>query len=223
MAEARLSWLANGVTTRLDLDVTPTQDFERTAEVTEHPVEDGAPVSDHIRPTNGTITIEAVITNAPVIVPETQMRGATRAPGNTVVGGETVTALRWSGPFDRVRECHALLDALVAARVLVTLTTSLTVLDNLVLTRYKVGRSATSGDSLPITLDFRRLRLATTQRAEVPVLRQLQRPAAAGTQPPDDRSAAVRIVERGRRMSPEAEALARERARVRAQTGRAGL
>lgn len=222
MAEASLSWTAGGTTTILEVDITPTQGFERTAEVTEHPVEAGAPIADHVKLNNGVITLEALITNTPVRIPSTQMQGATRASGTTSTAAGDVTTLRWSGPFDRVRECDALLDSLVAARVVVTLATSLRQIENLILTRYKVDRTTESGRALPATLEFKQIRLATTQRAEVPALRRLQRPATAGTQPADDRSAIARGEDGGARQTAEQVAQARERARIRRLTGRSG-
>lgn len=39
------------------------------ATVTEHPVEEGSDVSDHVRADNDRLTIDAVITNTPIVVP----------------------------------------------------------------------------------------------------------------------------------------------------------
>jgi hypothetical protein len=46
------------------------------AEVTDHPVERGANIADHIRPTARTFSIEGLITNYPIEVPKSHMGGA---------------------------------------------------------------------------------------------------------------------------------------------------
>jgi hypothetical protein len=46
------------------------------AEVTDHPVERGANIADHIRPTARTFSIEGLITNHPIEVPKSHMGGA---------------------------------------------------------------------------------------------------------------------------------------------------
>lgn len=191
-----LSWTIGGETIALELDAAPAQGFERTAEVTEHPVETGAPVTDHVKPANAAFTLEGLITNAPVRLPTTQMHGIARAPSTTQLslGGAPVSVrtLRWSGVFDRVRECDTLLDELVAARAVVTLTTSLRQVENLICTRYKVDRTAEQGDSIPVVLEFKQLRIVGTSRAAVPAVRRMQVRADHGQQPADNRSAVAR-------------------------------
>jgi hypothetical protein len=201
---ATIEWTdATGATLTVELDATPTQSWESPAEVTEHPVETGSAISDHVRPGNDTITIEGVITNSPVLVPSTQMQGATRAPGTLALpGGDRVSVARWSGPFDRVTECRVLLRALVKAGLPATLTTGrrdgLRFDDNLALIRFRVDRDATTGDSINVSLDFRQLRIVSTARAAVPAIRRMQVPANRGTAPaPPAGSAAFNYVHSG--------------------------
>lgn len=184
---ALLEWDQDGETVGLEIDVAPTEDYEVTAEVTEHPVETGSAIGDHIRPGNGTITLEGLITHAPVRVPTTQTRGLTRATGNVdlQVSGQTVRVAlqRWSGPIDRVRACDALFAALVEAGTVVSLTTSLRVTSDLAITRYKVGRTAATGDALPIVLELKKVRVVSTSRVAVPAVRRLQPVEPRGPQP----------------------------------------
>lgn len=192
-----LQWVdAAGDTIGLDLDVAKLLTYERAAEVTEHPVENGSPISDHVKAVNAAFGLEGVISNSPIRVPTTQMRGLARAAGNVEVrvGGETqrVTLQRWSGAFDRKRECNDLLAALVTGRFVVTLTTSLELLENLIVTRFKVTEDPDSGNALGLILDFKQLRLVGTSRAAVPAIRRIQVRAQRGPVPVDDRSALAR-------------------------------
>ncbi len=187
---ATIEWVdGTGNTLLVELDATPTQAWESTAEVTKHPVETGSAIGDHVKPANDTITVEGILTNTPVIVPATQMQGATRAPGTLdLPGGGSVSVQRWSGPFDRVSECRELLRSLVKAGLPATLSTGrregLRFDDNLVLVRFRVDRDATTGNSINVSLDFEQLRVVSTSRAAVPAIRRLQVPESRGTAPP---------------------------------------
>lgn len=212
-----LQWIdGSGETVGLDLDVAKLITYERAAEVTEHPVENGSPISDHVKTTNGTFSVEGIISNSPVRVPTTQTRGLARAPGNVElrVAGETVrmTLQRWSGPFDRKRECNDLLVALVTGRFAVTLTTPLELLEDLIVTRFKVDEDQNSGNALKLTLDFKQLRIVGTARAAVPAVRRMGVRAEHGPVPVDDRSVLARG---GDGNSPVSQA--QERARLRRQ------
>lgn len=212
-----LSWTdAAGVEASLEIDGTPSRGYESAAEITEHPVETGTAVADHIRPLNPTITLEGIISNAPVLVPSTQMEGATRAAASTTLpSGQKVTAQRWSGAFNRKAACDRILQALVEGGVLVTLTTPLRVTDNLALARYKVDELADTGDALALTLELRRVRIVSTRRVAVPAVRRLQVQADRGSQPVDDRSLLARALDGGAPVTAAQDRAARQRQGVR--------
>jgi len=185
---ATISWTdAAGNALLVELDAAPTQTWESTAEVTEHPVETGSAIGDHVRPANDTISVEGILTNTPVSVPSSQMQGVTRAPGPLDLGAVgQATVLKWSGPFDRVTTCRELLRALVKAGLPATLGTgrdSYRFDDNLVLTRFRVTREASTGNAVSVSLDFKQLRIVSTARAPVPSVRRAQIPATVGAQP----------------------------------------
>lgn len=170
-----LRWTAaDGAETLLDLDVVTSEGFEASAETTEHPVETGSAITDHVKPVNGTISLEGVISNAPVRIPRSNTRGLSRAPSTVdlSVGGKAVQVQlqRWSGTLDRVRECDALLADLVANGTLVSLTAGLRTVENLVVVRYRVDRVAETGAALPFALDLKRVRIVSTSRVAVPAI-----------------------------------------------------
>ncbi len=182
-----LTWTQGEETVALELDVATSETYGATAEVTEHPVETGSAAGDHIRPASDTFTVEGMVTNTPIRVPRTQMRGATRSTQtlDLRIGDETVrvAVAQWSSTFDRARDCHALFKALVAAGVTVALESTFGTDDNLVLINYRVPRTADTAGALPVTLDFKRLRRVSTARAPVPAIRRAQVPQQRGPQP----------------------------------------
>lgn len=192
---------AAGATGALEVDATMTRGWETAAEVSEFPVESGTDVTDNIRAKNGTITMEGVISNTPVVLPSTQMDGITLAPGSVALpggdGAQKATLFRWSGVFDRRKACDGILRAISEAGAPVSLTTSLRTMTDLGITRYKVDEDGDTGESLKFIMEFKALRIATTQRAPVPAVRRLQVTAPRAVQPPDNRSTLARALDGG--------------------------
>lgn len=168
-----LEWQTDdGRLERLSFDAAVTEDLEATAQATEHPVESGVAVVDHVRPNAETVGLEAVVTNTPVVAPGDHADGAV---GQTVsrtlrVGGQSVAVnvLGFTQAFDRVRAVDAALRALREAAQLLKVYTSLRVLEDVVIERYKVTRSAESAHALFVTLELRKVRIATTARVAAP-------------------------------------------------------
>ena len=192
---------AAGATGALEVDATKTRGWELAAEVTEFPVDTGSAITDHVRPTNGTVSIEGVISNTPVALPTTQMQGITLRAGSVVLPGgdgkQKATLFQWSDVFDRRKVCDGILAGLVAASTPVRLTTSLRTVQNLAITRYKVDETAETGQALHFVMEFKALRIATTARAPVPAVRRLQVPQSRAVQPPDNRSLLARALDGG--------------------------
>lgn len=199
-----ITWEAGGRAVAVTLDAATTQGFEVTAEPTEHAVERGADVSDHVKPGPRTFTLEGVVTNAPMVDDGTApSRGATRpVPDGR---GRTFTVFAWDAPFERVRVVDELLTELVESGALVTLSTGLRPSSpELVVTRYRAERSTTVGDAVQVSIELRRVRLVTVRRVEVPDpaqrrgQRQGQRGAQAAGQTADRRSALARALDSAR-------------------------
>lgn len=170
----------------IDFDVVEKEGYEGTAETTEHAVESGVVVSDHLKRNPDTISLEAFVTNAPVVVPRSHMDGATGRvqPTTLTVNGKPLKAsvLTFSGPFDRVRAVDEALRALLGTSVL-RYTGTLRTVEDLVLTRYRVDRDVSTGDALPIVLELRKIRRASIQRVAAPAQRRGQPVVNRGEQP----------------------------------------
>lgn len=193
---ALLRWTADdGAEMVLDIDAATAEGFESSADVTEHPVETGSAIADHVHPSNDVISLEGIITSAPVRVPLGQTRGLTRSTANAevIVGGQPVRVQlqRWSGALDRVRECDALFAALVASGTRVSLTSSLRTIENLIVVRYRVDRTAETGLALPLTLDLKRVRVVSTSRAPVPAVPAARVAQNRGAVPPVEQGSAL--------------------------------
>ncbi len=70
------------------IDVSVKEEHGVSAEVTEHPVETGSNVADHIRPNGRTITIHGLVTNHPIELPGSHADGARIDPSPIAIEGE---------------------------------------------------------------------------------------------------------------------------------------
>lgn len=203
-----LEWLdeTQGLTNAIDFDAVVKESYELPVDVTDHAVEAGAAISDHARAGNETISLEAWVTNTPVVVPGFGLDGASGStrPATLTINGRDVTTsvLQFSAAFDRRRTMDALLRALAEAGQLLTVRTTYRDIANVVIARYKVERDKDSANALAINLDLRRVTIVQTQTAAVRATRQRRgqrrqnrggQPAAAP--PPDRRTGLQRVID----------------------------
>jgi len=127
------------------------------AEVTRHPVEDGADITDHVQDLPARLSLVVGLTNSPL--PE-------------------------QGPMAKNRDLDLYLELLDVKRrgELLQVVTGLRVYDNMVLTRVAPTRTARSGQALEINIDFEEVKLTTTETVDIPPAQQRRR---AGRQNPE--------------------------------------
>lgn len=128
--------------TRIVLDATVTEEHRISAEVSDHPLETGAVVSDHVR----VRPVEVVLTNVHTVTPtlESQL-----AP-------------------DRDREAWRTLRRLAEARVPLTVHTSLEVYRSMVITELSTSQSANVGQSIRPVIRLRQIQTASAELVEIP-------------------------------------------------------
>jgi len=152
----------------IDLDVMSDEAHEWSNDVTENPVELGAPVSDHIQPKADKLSITGLITNAP-IDPDV----AAQFPG-TIDGG--LFSARLQTHFDFLR-------SLTNFRAPMTVYTRYKVYTDMALVYCSISRSTGTGEALPFALQFTHIRLVQTQTVDVPpgISRKMDKKADAST------------------------------------------
>lgn len=137
----------------IDLDVMSDEVHEWSNDVTENPVELGAPVADHMQAKADKLTITGMITNAPIdpIV-------AAQFPGS-IDGG--LYSARLQTHFDWLKELVNLRETLIVY-------TRYKVYTDMALVSCNISRSTGLGEALPFTLQFIHIRLVKTQTVDVP-------------------------------------------------------
>lgn len=210
----------SGAERAVAFDATVREVHQGGATVTEHPVERGVDVADHVRPAVDRLSVEAMVTNAPLETPGSQTDGATGAvegveldlPGRAGFGaqlakggasaqaaerieeaqGQGVNVLRFSQPFDRPRAVYDELRRLKDAGQLLSVVTGLREYDSMVIVAMSAPREE-AREAISFTLDLVQVRLAESQIVDAPLPRELrgQPESNRGSQPAEEASQAT--------------------------------
>lgn len=144
----------------IELDATLDENHEWVAEVTTNPVEEGAPISDHVIEQSDRVTLRGFISNNPI------------ASGFLIPQISTV------------QDVFNLLYDLIKLKEPVTVYTKLKVYTDMVLTRVTPGRNAGVGDALEFDAEFIHIRKVATQTVDVPkgvsAKKEAKTPASVG-------------------------------------------
>lgn len=136
----------------IELDAALDEAHDWTAEATSNPVEEGAPVTDHIIDQADKLRIKGFVTDTPLVASQSV---------DGVVNETNDISNRTQGVFELLRE-------LLKAREVMTVYTKHRVYDNMALTAVNIPRSAGDGEALEFTLDFINIRKVATQLVDVP-------------------------------------------------------
>lgn len=131
----------------LELDASLRETHSARNEVTQHPVERGSAVSDHIRPLPDGLVIEGVVSNAPLA-----------RPGLVADSAENVT---------RADSAYLQLLELRNSGQLVTVTTKRRTYTNMALTDLTVPGDASIGDALQFTATFVQVTVVDSRTVEL--------------------------------------------------------
>jgi len=161
----------------IQFDLLVSEDHSLEASVTEHPVENGATVNDHIRslPRKGSLT--GLVTNYPLkgapALPQwflDKLAGMSRnyldtlgaqygIRSNTGPTAEDFADL--ARPQNRAMNTWLIFKALMADRVPVTIITGLEKYTDVVVTRVSTSRSSSTGDALEFRVEFQEIQFVT--------------------------------------------------------------
>ena len=146
----------------ISLDLILTETHSLNAVVTQHPVQDGSTISDHITilPRSGTMRV--LVSNFSL----STARGDARADWDEIYDqGE---AAQKSLP-NRAEEAWKKLKDLVKKRELVKVVTSLEVYEDVALTRVETTRDGDTGDALEIDIDYEQVTKVKLKETKVTV------------------------------------------------------
>jgi hypothetical protein len=129
------------------IDATLSEDHDHDADVTDHPVESGAAITDHVRIRPLVVSLEGIVSDSPI--------------GDVAFEREEGAA--------HSADAYAVLLSILESREPVSIRTSLATYHNMILQRLSVPRSVDTGKSLRFRATFRQLILVTNARTTVKV------------------------------------------------------
>ena len=135
-------WIKN-----FEIDAAISEQHEMTSEITDHPVEKGADITDHVRPKPRRYTLTGLVSDDPI--------GAL-AKRRTADGIESPAAA-----------CQELLEQLWTDSEVFKVISTLKVYDNMVIESTSFGVDASTGHALPFTCTLRQLEIVTTKRSVI--------------------------------------------------------
>ncbi len=205
----QLIWLADsGQAYNIAFDAVTNETHGATSTITDHPVEVGANISDHIRPDADTVNLTGVVSNTPILLPGDHVDGAERVdikvqgraktvrvpiPGvGALIGAIEVgqepqgTVLGFSPGFDRVAAVYAeLLDCRAKGRLFRVITT-LRTYENMGMQSLTVTRDANSGNALNFVIDFKEVFIGSTEDVPVPEISRKTKDKGSQTPEPKE-------------------------------------
>lgn len=168
------------------LDATLKESFKAEAEVTQHPIEDGADVSDHVilKPTS--LTISGIVTETPFEGLPGLVKAAGASVGSLIgqalgpfgtaagavaggIGGKSLAGAI-TGSTDRALSDYVThFVAVRDARQPVDILTGLTRYTGYILSSFTCSRDQKTGGSITVDLEFKQRLLATSQVTQVAI------------------------------------------------------
>lgn len=137
----------------MELEASVSEAHRRSADITEHPVEAGADVTDHIRFKARELDITGIISNTPI-----QLLASITA-GPSVPGGD---------PRSRAEDAFAKLEEVMETGTLCTIATTLQQYEGMALVALTTPRDAPRGNVAELQMTWREIRLAETTKVAAP-------------------------------------------------------
>lgn len=153
----------------IELDAVVSEQHSLTSTITDHPVEEGASVSDHSRPEPPRVQLDCIVSNTPLA----NRRSSTvrdSASGRSFVVTAEQEPSRGKNAYDRLLQ-------LQEAGSLITVVTSLRTYESMVIESISIPRDAKTSNALRFTVQLKRVRVVKNKLTRVVVAKD---PRAGG-------------------------------------------
>lgn len=146
----------------IGFDAVTNEGHTEEVNVTTHKVEDGSDITDNIRLTSPSLTMDVIVSNTPYALHDQFI----------IIGAITVYNLvSGHGIGDQTDEAvnaYTALKELLRAKTILRVQTHVEIYDNMVLTSINVSRDKSTVKTLKASLNFQQIRMATSQTIKVP-------------------------------------------------------
>lgn len=174
-----IQYIANDTAIELiQIDVTSSEEHGFSSKVTEHPVEDGSVISDHLVKSPKRLSLTGIVSDDPISIspsPTDSIDGV----GGSVIGGSPKTessktsskvgsSLLSKGEGKLSKIAFEIFQSMSNDRLLLTIITELETYTNMVLENFKVNKTARTANALAFTATFKEVVIAVSEVVEVP-------------------------------------------------------
>jgi hypothetical protein len=135
------------------VDAFVAEHYQFSNSVTDIPVEDGSNISDHIIEDQDVISVEAFVGNAAFEV--------------VTKDGNSVSNLQAPDRMARIRQAYHELKSMAKGKKLVDVVLGLETFTNMAITSFSIDREAETGANLPFTMEFRKLKIAQSDKTKI--------------------------------------------------------
>ena len=139
------------------LDASVSETHTASSTITDHPVEKGANIADHVRRQPDSIVINGVISNTSTMFPN-------NIPGVAAI--KTIANVLSNVSIDTAQTSYLALKELLNGKELITIVTTLRTYENMLLEELTVDRNASNGNALVFTARAREVRLVEVGKAQ---------------------------------------------------------
>lgn len=135
----------------IELDAALDETHDWSAEATSNPVEDGAPITDHVIEKSDKLRIKGFVTDTPLIASQSITGKINNSDGGS-----------------RTQPVFDLLYRLLKLREPMTVYTKYKTYDNMIMTDLQIPRASGQGEAIEFTAEFLNIRKVATQVVDVP-------------------------------------------------------
>ena len=133
----------------IEMDAVVAESTDYKVTVTEHPIEDGSVIADHVRDEPDELSIDGIVTSTPASILDAAAALAT-------------------GQFNRHEDAWGWLYAYLKTHALMTVTTSIKTWENMVIASLKRTRSADVGEALSVSIKLKQITKVVAIEVGVP-------------------------------------------------------
>jgi hypothetical protein len=146
-----------------------------TAEISQLAIEQGSPVTDHVKQKPTTVTMDVLATNTPLSAPKQTGDSEVITQNTTTITGSNgvrIKTYEFSAEFNTPLAVHEQLMRLKRYSFLLQVQTKNETFDDMILYSVTTKRSHVDGESDRFTISFQQIKTVNTQYVSIPVARE---------------------------------------------------
>ena len=162
----------------LVIDATTAEDHNRSSQATQHEIEDGTDIADHIIKKGITLNISGIISDDPINLLSTLVGTGAGIVGSLIgsragaiatgVIGKIGNSILNNAQGKPSKSANEVFEMIYEEKVLCTIITGLKTYTNMVLENYSAPRSSKTTRSLEFTAQFRQITIANSESVSIP-------------------------------------------------------